>query len=163
MVALLLSGTDPAARFFAELAASNSATATLQRRCAEPIVAEVDRNVVKPATDDIREALAADKETLIAYRAVKLKCGDIIFSHAENWYRPDRLSAAMNAQLLGDAPFGAVISSLKPTRKTIEIVRVEREGIIVRHRALVVSGNGIPLAQVIENYTAAVLAEPVQP
>lgn len=163
MAALLLSGTDPAARFFAELAASNSATATLQRRCATPIVAEVDRAALKPATEEIRKALAADATTPIAYRAVKLKCGDVVLSHAENWYRPDRLTDAMNAQLLGDTPFGAVIASLHPTRRTIDIVRVDGNDIVVRHRALVISGDGIPLAQVIENYTTAVLAETVRP
>lgn len=157
-MALFLAGSDPAALFFNELVATNSATATLQKRCATPIVAEVDRDAKSPPTAEIRDALGADENTPITYRSVRLKCGDTVYSRAENWYRPDLLTEEMNAQLAGDKPYGAVIASLKPTRKTLDVVRVDEADTIIRHRAIVLSGEGAPLALVIENYTPAALA-----
>lgn len=157
-MALLLAGADPAALFFDELVATNSATATLQKRCAMPILAEVDRGSVSEPTAEIRKALDADEQTSITYRSVRLKCGDVVYSHAQNWYRSDQLTDEMNAQLAGDRPYGAVIASLKPTRKTLDVARVNDGDIIIRHQAIVLSGDGTPLALVIENYTSAVLA-----
>lgn len=157
MVALALAGSDPVSEFYEELIASNSATAVLQRRCSAPITADVDRGVQKEAPQDVREALQASTETVIAYRSVRLKCGDVVYSRAENWYRPDRLTPEMNAKLAGDAPYGAVIAPLKPVRNTTEVERLDEPGVILRHHALVVSGDGVPLAKVVETYTVEVL------
>lgn len=160
MAALALAGADPVTAFSEELVASNSATAVLQRRCAEPITADVDRGAQKHAPQDVRDSLGATADTVIAYRSVRLRCGDIIFSRAENWYRPDRLTSEMNALLTGDTPFGAVIKPLKPTRHTISIERPSDPDVVLLNRALVVSAEGLPLAQVVESYTPAVLLIP---
>lgn len=157
MVALALAGSDPVTAFYEELIASNSATAVLQRRCVDPITADVDRGAIKDAPEDVRAALQAEADTVIVYRSVRLKCGDTVYSRAENWYRPDRLTAEMNARLAGDAPYGSVIAPLKPVRNTTEVERLDELGVILRHNAVVVSGEGVPLAVVVETYTDEVL------
>lgn len=162
MVALALAGSDPVTAFYEELIASNSATAVLQRRCAAPITADVDRGAVKDPPEDVRSALQAEADTVIVYRSVRLKCGDIVYSRAENWYRPDRLTAEMNSKLAGDAPYGAVIAPLKPVRKTLVVERLEEPGVILRHHALVETGEGVPLAMVVETYTDEVLSQLTQ-
>ncbi len=152
LAALLL--IDPVAALDTELQASNSATAVLQKRCSTPIKAEVDRSVQKDAPDAVRADLGAVEGVALTYRLVRLKCGHIVYSRAENWYRPDGLTDQMNAALLsGDAPFGVVIKPLLPTRQTLGSERPEEEGTVLRHRAMVISGEGRPLAEVVESYT----------
>jgi chorismate-pyruvate lyase len=154
LAALLQSGA--VVELDAELLAANSATAVLQKRCAVPIRAEVDRTADKPADADVRADLGAGDETKLVYRLVRLKCGDVVYSRAENWYRPDRLTASMNAALLtGDTPFGVVVRPLAPTRRTLSRAFAPEEGVILRHRAVVISGDGTPLAEVVESYTEA--------
>jgi hypothetical protein len=122
LLAVLLQGSTVVA-LDAELRASNSATAVLQARCVVPIRAEVDRSAEKSATPQVRADLGAEQGEALVYRLVRLKCGDIVYSRAENWYRPDRLTAAMNAALLsGDTPFGVVIRPLAPSRDAGERV-----------------------------------------
>ena len=79
-------------------------------------------------------------------------------SVAENWYVPSRLTPEMNAALEhGDTPFGAVIRPLHPHRKPLEQVLAGVAPYVLRHRALVLDGEGRALAEVVENYTPAVL------
>ncbi|MES2118089.1 MAG: hypothetical protein V4578_23180, partial [Pseudomonadota bacterium] len=50
---------------------------------------------------------------------VQLYCGDHLLSEADNWYVPDRLSAAMNRLLdKTDTPFGKAVLPLAPYRLT---------------------------------------------
>ena len=157
MIVALLVQTDPVAAFEAELRQSNSATAVLQRRCGAPIRAEVDRAAVNPPSPEQRVRLAVDAGELVAYRRVALRCGEVTLSVAENWYVPARLTPEIRAALAGDTPFGAAIRPLSPTRRTLASER-DGPGYMLRHRALVLAGDGTPLAEVVENYQPAALA-----
>ncbi|MBT2185625.1 hypothetical protein [Sphingobium nicotianae] len=160
LAALLQGGT--VADLDAELRAANSATAVIQKRCAVPIRAEVDRTAEKAASGQVKADLGAGEDTRLVYRLVRLTCGDVVYSRAENWYRPDRLTEAMNRALLsGDTPFGVVIKPLAPTRRTLATEFPDEKNAILRHRAVVLSGQGAPLAEVVETYTPALpLAAP---
>ncbi len=170
-VALMLPAALPAGEIEQlrdALLASDSATALLARRCGAPIRAEVARGVtVAPgAARRARLQVAADEP--VAYRSVRLMCGTRVLSLAQNWYVPARLTPAMNAALQGDTPFGAVIRPLAPRRRTlgVEILRRPADSAaaetdeVLRVQALVVDAQGRPLAEVVEGYTAALLALP---
>lgn len=81
-------------------------------------------------------------------------CSATLLSDADNWYVPVRLTPAMNAQLDRDnMPFGRVILPLKPQRRTLSIRGTGRQsGEILRLRAIVLDGDGRPLAEVVERY-----------
>ncbi len=157
---------DPADALRRELVSARSATTVLQRRCATPIRAEVNR-AQKPATPEQRAHLAVGPAEPVVYRSVVLKCGDLALSIAENWYVPARLTPEMNAALAGDAPFGAVIRPLAPSRRTLGIAAADEDRsvapYVLRQNALVTAGDGKPLAEVIENYTPELLSLPVRP
>ncbi len=94
----------------------------------------------------------------MVYRSVALKCGDLSLSIAENWYVPARLTPEMNAALAGDTPFGAAIHPLTPSRRTLGIATQGEDATVapyvLRQRALVIGGNGRPLAEVVEDLYA---------
>jgi chorismate-pyruvate lyase len=164
-LALLLIKIDTAEALSRELLASSTATAVLQRRCAAPIHAEVDRGAKKDPTAEQRTRLQLGPDEPVAYRSVVLKCGDVALSVAENWYVPDRLLPEMNSALAGgNTPFGAVIRPLEPKRQTIETATQRSDPAIapsiLRHRALVLDGKGRPIAEVVENYTVEMLGLP---
>lgn len=165
-LALALLQADPAGALRDELAAAKSATAVLQRRCATPIRAEVTRGG-KRATPTQRTRLGVTGREAVRYRRVALKCGPVTLSVADNWYVPARLTPGMNAALAGEAPFGAVIRSLDPRRRTLEIATQREERriapYIVRQRAIVFDGQGRALAEVVENYTPVLLCLPARP
>jgi chorismate-pyruvate lyase len=165
LAALLAVQADPAEGLRQELVAARSATAVLQRRCGEPIRVEVDR-VQKPATPEQRAHLDVGTTEPVVYRRVALRCGAVSLSIAENWYVPARLTPAMNAALAGDAPFGAVIRPLAPSRRTLGIATQHDDAsvapYVVRQRAVVLDGQGHPLAEVVENYTPVLLCLPVR-
>jgi len=149
---------DTAAELSRELLASPTATAVLERRCGGPIRAEVDRAAHKDPTPEQRKRLGVDGHERVVYRSVVLRCAGVAFSVAENWYVPSRLTPEMNAALeQGDTPFGAAIRQLHPHRKPLEQVLAGIAPYVLRHRALVLDAEGRPLAEVVENYTAAVL------
>ena len=90
----------------ADLLSHDSATLTLERWCrdhrlADPprVVARRVRGADKAIPDELRASLAIDAGEPIAYRHVQLVCGDHVFSEADNWYVPSRLTADMNYQL----------------------------------------------------------------
>jgi len=159
-------------RIDADLLASTSATLTLESWCAahemaKParIVVERDMGADKTATAEQRTRLAVAADTALRYRKVRLKCGDHILSEAENWYVPGRLTPAMNAALDGsDEPFGKVIRPLMPRRQTLGLIRhwspldPERrasapcDSQVFSHDAMVIGGDGQPLALVSEHY-----------
>ncbi len=110
----------------AEILASRSATATLEKWCrdhalaVEPrVVAEVlDGEPVAPSAEQ-RQRLRADLGEVVRYRRVRLRCGEHVLSEAENWYLPGRLTAEMNRALeTGGTPFGRVVAPLEPVRQT---------------------------------------------
>ena len=160
LVVAVAVATDDAAALSRDLLASPTATAVLERRCGGPIVAEVDRTAHKAATPEQRIRLGVGPDERVVYRSVVLRCAGVALSVAENWYVPARLTPAMNAALeQGDTPFGAAIRPLHPHRKPLEQVLAGIAPYVLRHRALVLDGEGWVLAEVVENYTAAALLQ----
>jgi chorismate-pyruvate lyase len=114
-----------------EVLASRSATLTLEQWCrdhrlaaAPTIVADVVRDVAKPATPELKQRLQVSPQEDVKYRRVRLRCGSRVLSVADNWYVPGRLTAEMNRLLeTTDAPFGKVVQPLQPSRQT-SLVRV---------------------------------------
>lgn len=160
----------PVERLDAELRAARTATQVLESRCAalglaDPprVRAEVTRGRVVASASPARTRLKVAKSELLGYRRVRLMCGDHLLSEAVNWYVASRLTPAMNAQLdQSDTPFGRVVLPLSPYRRTystwrVRPGRVPPGGVVVRHRALVLDGEGQPLADVIERYQQVLL------
>lgn len=174
------------------LLASSSATAALADWCAahhlaaDPrIRAEVDRNAHREPTPEQRIRLGVSQDEPVAYRHVRLMCGDRLLSVAENWFVPGRLPAG-TVELLArtDTPFGTAVRPLGPWRKTISaellwhplapgLDRARRQGgkgrdrcdtvpaELIRHRALVLDKDGTALAEVVETYRNGVIAADV--
>ena len=114
---------------------------------------------------------------------MKLSCGALLLSEADNWYVPDRLSAQMN-QLLEttDTPFGVVVRELHFQRHTLSarllwmplpadwemnaaaadpacgtlVVPAQ----VLEHRAILSLPDGTPFSEVVETYSGNVLAFP---
>ena len=111
----------------AELLSNDSATQTLQQWCAAHqlaaaprIVAEPVRAAPRPPSDEQRATLRVSVSDEVRYRHVRLRCGPVVLSEAENWYVPGRLTVEMNRQLeTTDAPFGAVVRELQFQRHTL--------------------------------------------
>lgn len=143
-----------------------SATAVLERWCAsrymaDParIVAEVDRTAHKAPSAETLARLRVEPGEPIGYRHVRLKCGAVVLSEADNWYVPDRLTPEMRAALEGDTPFGKVIRPLAPVRTNLDSAfrwPGQRPGELLRHHALLTGGDGQPLAEVVETYVEGI-------
>jgi hypothetical protein len=111
----------------ADLLSHDSATLTLQHWCevhrlASPprIVAAVIREVDKPPTPDQRRELGVTPADPVRYRRVRLLCGTVVLSEADNWYVPGRLTPEMNELLeTTDMPFGRVVQALHFQRHTL--------------------------------------------
>jgi chorismate-pyruvate lyase len=111
----------------AEILASTSATATLERWCrahqladAPSIVATLMQGITRPASPQQRKDLQVTDAEPVNYRRVQLRCGTRVLSEADNWYVPARLTSEMNRQLeTTDTPFGRVVQPLQPYRRTM--------------------------------------------
>ncbi len=169
----------------ADLLSHDSATLTLERWCAdhrlaEPprIVARRVRDVPKPVPEDLRALLKVDAAEPVGYRHVQLMCGAHVFSEADNWYVPGRLTADMNQRLdSSDEPFGKVVQPLHFQRRTLSaellwsplppgwemhaaqttaaggrsMLRIPEA--VLRHRAVLVNASQEPFSTVVETYT----------
>ncbi len=176
----------------AALLSAPSATLTLDRWCADhalarspsKIVAERVKGVDKPADADTRKQLAASDDERIAYRRVRLTCGNRVLSEADNWYRPALLTEAMNHELeTTDTSFGRVVKPLGFTRTTLsaellwrplpdnwEMLPAQPAGpvpgslamphFLLSHRAILKRADGQPFSLVAESYTSEILAFP---
>ncbi|WP_229792864.1 hypothetical protein [Rhodanobacter panaciterrae] len=174
--------------FNADLLSHDSATLTLERWCgvhrmASParVIATRVHGADKSIPPDLRAHLEVGTNEPVKYRRVLLSCGDHVLSEADNWYLPNRLTAAMNRQLdRSDMPFGKVVQSLHFRRKTLsadllwsplpdgwELHRTQMQptsGVLVmphlllQHRAMLFDGNGRPFSALVETYTDQVLA-----
>jgi len=172
----------------ADLLSHDSATLTLERWCgvhhmASParVTAQRVHGDDKSLPPEWRTQLAIDASEPVKYRRVQLKCGDHVLSEADNWYLPNRLTAAMNRQLdSSDMPFGKVVQSLHFRRKTLnadllwsplpdgwELHRAQTRPtsgalviphFVLQHRALLFAGDGRPFSALVETYTDQVLA-----
>lgn len=112
----------------AEILASRSATFTLEKWCgdhrlsgaaeAKITARQVDAKA-KPATPEQRQRLEVGPGDEVKVRHVQLLCGDRVFSEADNWYVPARLTAEMNRLLeTTTTPFGKAVQDLHPYRRT---------------------------------------------
>lgn len=172
----------------ADLLSHDSATLTLERWCdthrlASParVVAKRVHGADKPMPPDLRSRLAVGADEPVKYRRVLLACGTHVLSEADNWYLPNRLTAAMNRQLdHSDVPFGKVVQPLHFRRKTLsadllwsplpagwERHRTQLRSapgalaiphFLLQHRALLFDGDGRPFSALVETYTDQVLA-----
>lgn len=153
------------------LLANASATLTLDEWCAEHGIAPAGSKIVaervpghdKAAGKDVRELLGVGPDEKIAYRRVRLVCGDIVLSEADNWYVPGLLTPEMNHTLeTTNISFGRVVAPLGFTRETLdsEILWDGKGDVpahVIRHSARLLFGDGRPFSALVENYTSAVL------
>ena len=152
------------------LASEHSATAALTQWCrvrgmANPPAIAAQRDLLEelPPPPAILALLQPGPAERVAYRRVRLICGETVLSVAQNWYLPDRLSAEMNHALdTTDAPVGRVIA---PTNFTRELLASEHGrtaacpiDTILMQRAVLRLHDGRPVSAVVECYTAANLA-----
>ncbi|HEX5377234.1 MAG TPA: hypothetical protein VFW47_01595 [Phenylobacterium sp.] len=174
----------------ADLLARHSATATLQHWCEVHGVAAGFRIAARRVADQDHAAGPAEREALgvgpdapLRFRRVRLVCGDRVLSVADNWYRPDRLSAEMNRALDDtETPFGEVARSLDYRRRTLSAellfrplptdwetaprpaevagARLEIPENVMRHRAVLSTPDGAAISLVTETYTDQVLFRP---
>lgn len=175
----------------AELLSHDSATLTLQRWCDAHRLASPPRmtalrvpDLDKPATPEQRRELGVTPSDSVRYRHVKLMCGAVVLSEADNWYVPGRLTLKMNKLLdTTDTPFGVVVRALNFQRHTLsstllwpalpagwemnpagarELTAVEpMPPKLLEHRAVLTLPDGTPFSEVVETYTDKVLAFPV--
>jgi chorismate-pyruvate lyase len=174
-----------------ELLSHDSATATLERWCdshrlATPprIVAQRVPGADRPASEALRRELGATPDEPVRYRHVKLMCGTVLLSEADNWYLPGRLTLEMNRLLdTSDTPFGRVVQALNFQRHTISAQllwsplpegwemnpagvargagKLRMPAAVLQHRALLTLPDGTPFSEVVETYCGNVLAFPV--
>jgi hypothetical protein len=172
----------------ADLLSHDSATLTLERWCdthhlAAPASITIQRlpGPDKPADTALRKLLQVGPTEVIRYRRVRLLCGAVELSDADNWYVPSRLTAQMNHELTStDTPFGKVVRPLNFQRHTIaatllwlplppgwemetpavqgESVQLTIPAAVLEHRALLALPTGVPISEVVETYTRNVLA-----
>jgi chorismate-pyruvate lyase len=175
----------------ANLLSHDSATLTLERWCGVHRLASPARIVAvrvpdrdKPVSPEQRRELGVTPAEPIHYRRVRLMCGTVVLSEADNWYVPGRLTAEMNKSLDStDMPFGKVVQALHFQRHTLSstllwsplpegwemnpippsdpsaVLTIPSE--LLQHRALLTLPDGTPFSEVVETYTAGVLAFPV--
>lgn len=174
----------------ADLLSHDSATLTLERWCdshrlASParIVAERVPGVNQPPSERQRRELGVTATDPVRYRRVRLRCGAVLLSEADNWYVPARLTPDMNRLLeTTDTPFGRAVQALHFQRHTISArllwqplpegwemgpVAANQGGgelsvpaHVLEHRALLSLSDGTPVSEVIETYSSNVLDFP---
>jgi chorismate-pyruvate lyase len=179
----------------ADLLSHDSATQTLERWCADhrlaapaTVVAARVAGVDTPPTDEQRRELGIDASVTVRYRRVRLMCGPLVLSEADNWYVPSRLTADMNRLLdTTDTPFGRAVQALHFHRHTLSATLLwqplpigwEMNAVaaappdtgatagagelmappgVLQHRALLSLPDGTPISEVVETYTGNVLA-----
>lgn len=176
--------------FNVELLTHDSATLTLEHWCdvhrlASPprVVAERVPNEEKPLSPDQRRELRIGPLESVRYRRVRLLCGSVELSEADNWYVPTRLTPEMNELLdTTDVPFGKVVRDLHFQRRTLSSkllwlplpegweMMPARGGdgaaalgippMLLEHRAVLTLPDGTPFSEVIETYTSHILGFP---
>ncbi len=165
-------GGKDLAGFELALASQDSATAALAQWCTSHGIADAASmrampvpGPAMPPPPDFLRLLAPGPGEHLAYRHVRLVCGDKVLSNAHNWYVPARLPPDMNRELeTSDTPFGEVIAPLHFTRQRLGTLRAGDEGCpddtLLAHRALLMLPDKRPVSAVVECYTEANLADP---
>lgn len=154
----------------AELLGHDSASATLQRWCADhhlaaaPSITAVPLPTApEPASAEQRALLQVGADEPMRFRHVQLRCGAVVLSEARNWYVPARLTAAMNHELdTSDEPFGLVVRALDFHRRRLDARMLwsppaPLPEAVLEHRALLVLPDGTPFSLVEETYMRSVL------
>jgi hypothetical protein len=175
----------------AELLSNDSATLTLEHWCGAHRLASPPRIVAArvPDTDkavspELRRELGVTPTEPVRYRRVRLLCGAVVLSEADNWYVPGRLTPEINKALdTTDIPFGKAVQSLHFRRHTLaskmlwlplpegwemnaaaagdDAGVLSMPPILLEHRAVLTVPGGTPISEVVESYTSNVLAFPV--
>ncbi len=109
----------------------------------------------------------------VAYRRVRLRCGERVLSEADNWYVPALLTPDMNRTLdTTDTSFGRVVAPLDFRRETLSAKLLwspESRGagspialprFVLQHRAVLERPDGRPFSALVETYTSEVLGPP---
>ena len=121
-----------------------------------------DRQRFAPAVvpDEVLPALELDPGETIHYRQVRLMRGSLPLAAAENWFVPQRLTAAMNEALIRtNVPFGRVIAPLQPVASHARGEHPQPHAeIILVHSAVILSKAGTALALVKESYFSDLVA-----
>lgn len=174
----------------ADLLSHDSATLTLEHWCAThrlampaTVTAAHVIDAEKVPTPEQREQLRVSATEKIGYRRVKLSCGSVLLSEAENWYVPSRLSPEMNRILeTTDTPFGKVALPLKFQRHTVKStmlwsplpenwemspipIHAHADALhipqsLLQHTAVLTLPDGTPISEVIETYKNGLLRFP---
>lgn len=157
-----------AAALDAALRAGPTATAVLERWCARHgLVVGVPRiRVVLVETG--RGEMTVQRSALlklrtgedVRYRLVRLCCDDLVLARAHCWFVPQRLDPAMNVLLEeGQEPLGRIVAPLAPWRRPLasRLPDPSRGDVVLEHHALLMAGEGLPLAEVLEHYLAPLL------
>ena len=178
----------------ANLLSNASATLTLDRWCAAHKLAPAGSKILaqrvhgqdKPVDAHIRELLAVGPDVPVAYRRVRLACGDRVLSEADNWYVPARLTAEMNEALnTSDIAFGRAVQSLNFTRTNLSAKllwsplpegwemepdlptagtgQLTLPPFLLEHRAVLKLPDGTPFSTLVETYTNSILDFPAPP
>ena len=148
------------------LIAGATATDTLLAWCDEhglsegPITVEISQSFAPAVVpDEVLPALELDPSDTIHYRQVRLMRGSLPLAAAENWFVPQRLTAAMNEALIEtNVPFGRVIAPLQPARRLLAVHPQPHAEIILHHSAVILSKPGTALAFVKESYFSDLVA-----
>ena len=148
------------------LIAGATATATLLAWCDEhglssgPITVEIEQHFAPAVVPDaVLPALELDPGEAIHYRQVRLMRGSLPLAAAENWFVPQRLTAAMNEALIRtNVPFGRVIAPLQPARRLLAVHPQPHAEIILVQSAVILSKAGTALAFVKESYFSDLVA-----
>lgn len=158
------------APFERTLAAQDSATAALGEWCkargiADPPTIKAQRITEgdRPPPAEVSRLLGIGPNERVAYRHVRLSCGDTVLSIAHNWYVPALLTPEMNHLLNdSDTPFGKAVAPLGFSRERLESRRGPAESCpkdtVLAHRALLRLPEGKPFSALVECYTPANLA-----
>jgi hypothetical protein len=86
------------------------------------IVARAIAGIDKVPSAEQRQRLQARSVREVKYRRVELRCGSHVFSEADNWYVPSRLTGEMNRLLeTTETPFGKAVQALRPYRRTFAV------------------------------------------
>jgi chorismate-pyruvate lyase len=175
-----------------EILAASSATRILEAWCGEHRMAD-DPKIVARRVPGVRKEPSAEQlqrldvrdASEVQYRRVELRCGAHLFSEADNWYVPSRLTPEMNALLTTtDTPFGKAVQPLHPYRRTIAVTMLwtplprgweqqrrprfrsrPRRMLVVpkevfQHRAVLYTADHLPFSEVVETYQSGLLAFP---
>ena len=165
LLAAALAASPAVQRLDAELKAHDSATAVLQARCERtaPAGTRIRARPVTPVEDAATAAAArrdlhVGRSEPLRHRRVELVCGAAVFSRADNWYLPGRLTPQMNTALdTTETPFGVVVTPLKFRRRTLSTVVLPGPDVL-QNRATLATPDGRPFSLVVETYTDQSLA-----